>query len=344
MTREAARGRHVDDRLASLGGEAAGQDVGRGGDEGRRRVDVYERAAHEGAGTYYDKPVLKEPVWMWYVPAYFFAGGAAGAALVLGATAQTADREGLRGLVGRSRKLALGGLLAGTAFLVADLGRPERFLNMLRVFRPTSPMSVGSWILATSGPLAAIAALLADADGLPGAVGDFAGLAAGPVGLPLAAYTAVLLADTAVPLWQGTRRTLPALFAASSMATATAALDLGALDDTERAVTRRLGLAAKAAEVGLTLAVEAEAGRTPGVARPLKEGAGGALWSAATAMTAASVALSLLPRGSGARRRVAAALALAGSAALRFAFHHAGKASARDPAVVSSSRGRAAAK
>src|SRR5438874_11336372 len=83
--------------------------------------------------SYYDRPVLKEPVWKWYVPAYFYVGGAAGAAATLGAAAQLADRRGLAGLIRRCRWIAAAGGAVGTGLLVVDLGRPERFLNMLRV-------------------------------------------------------------------------------------------------------------------------------------------------------------------------------------------------------------------
>ncbi|MGH2811069.1 MAG: NrfD/PsrC family molybdoenzyme membrane anchor subunit, partial [Actinomycetota bacterium] len=152
---------------------------------------------------YYGRPVLKEPVWIWAVPAYFYAGGAAGAALVLGAVAQLAGRDELRDLVRNCRRLGALGTAGGGILLIYDLGRPERFLNMLRLFRPTSAMSIGSWTLAVAGASSAAAAVL------PGIAGNTAGLVAGAAGLPLAGYTAVLLADTAVPLWQSSRKVLP---------------------------------------------------------------------------------------------------------------------------------------
>ena len=106
--------------------------------------------------TYYDLPVLKEPVWIWAVPTYFAVGGAAGAALVLGAAAQLVDRDGLADLIRWSRRIGAAGSAVGAALLVVDLGRPGRFLNMLRVFRPTSPLNLGSWVLAgASGTSAA---------------------------------------------------------------------------------------------------------------------------------------------------------------------------------------------
>src|SRR5262249_35067022 len=132
------------------------------------------------AVTYYDRPVLKQPVWIWTVPVYFYVGGVAGSALVLGSAAQLAKRQGLRGLVLASRWIGVIGTAAGSMLLVADLGRPERFLNMLRVFNPKSPLSIGSWILAGAGTATGLSLVL------PGRFGDAAGLVAGGLGIPLA--------------------------------------------------------------------------------------------------------------------------------------------------------------
>jgi formate-dependent nitrite reductase membrane component NrfD len=302
-------------------------------DEGTPDPEVFARPALEGSGnrTYYDRPVLKETVWLWFIPAYFYAGGAAGAAQFLGGTAQVVDRRGLRGLVKRCRWIATLGIAAGSAFLIADLGRPERFLNMLRVFRPTSAMNMGAWVLAAAGPTGAVSALLADAEGSLGAVGDAAGIAAAPIGLPLAAYTAVLLADTAVPIWQGSRSALPALFVASSVTSAASLLDLTTLTPEEQRIVKRLGIAAKVAELGAAVAVDAEASRVERVARPLKEGVSGSLWKLAKTLTATSLAVSLLPGHGRTKRALTGVMGTGGALAVRFAMHHAGKASTRDP-------------
>jgi formate-dependent nitrite reductase membrane component NrfD len=328
-------GRHIDPRAGVLEGEGAGQQVEQSGHEaGRMPFSVWAetpgRPSPEGA-TYYGRPAIKEPVWMWAVPAYFYAGGAAGAAASLGAIAQGAGGGRLRRLVTRCRLIAAGGILAGTALLVYDLGRPSRFGNMLRVFRPTSPMNLGSWALAAAGPLASASAVFAWSGPGPRLAGDLAGVGAGLLGPPLTAYTGVLLSNTAVPLWQATRRSLPPLFAASSVASAASLLDLVDLDGPEERVVRRFGLLGKAAELAATVAVEREANRVERVGRPLREGLGGALWRAAKGLTAASLVVSALP-GSSRRRRVAAGImGTLGSVAVRFAVFHAGKASARDP-------------
>jgi hypothetical protein len=94
-------------------------------------------------------------VWEWKVPAYLFAGGLSAGSAVLAAGADLTGRLALRRA---SRVSALASLAASTYFLIADLGRPERFHHMLRVAKPTSPMSVGTWILAAYGPGVGVAA------------------------------------------------------------------------------------------------------------------------------------------------------------------------------------------
>lgn len=274
--------------------------------------------------TYYDQPVLKEPVWIWTVPAYFFTGGAAGAASLLGALAQARDPRHRR-LVRACRWLGACGAGASAALLIADLGRPARFYNMLRVFRPTSPMSIGSWTLAAYGPLAAGAAVL------PGRAGTACGTGAGALGPVLAGYTGVLLAGTAVPVWQAGGRTLPPLFAASAVAGAASVLDLVPLPAHDAAVVRRFGLAGRAAELALGEALRREVDGHPRVGRPLRQGIGGALWRVSTVATAASLALSVPRRPGPTLRTVRGILGITGSLALRTAVFVAGRASARDP-------------
>jgi hypothetical protein len=155
--------------------------------------------------SYYGQPLLKPPVWSPEVPFYFFAGGLAGASAGL---AFAAGVSGNRELERRAWRNALVGLAVSPPLLIADLGRPERFLNMLRVFKVSSPMSVGSWVLALYGAATGVAAG-SELTGLAPGVGRAAKLPAALLGLPLATYTAGLLSNTAVPVWHEGRMILP---------------------------------------------------------------------------------------------------------------------------------------
>jgi formate-dependent nitrite reductase membrane component NrfD len=329
----AARG--IDEWVGRLMGEGAQQAVpeDRAHAEGSPPYDVWTTVpGATGIGsTYYDRPMLKQPTWIWTVPAYFFTGGVAGAASVLGAAAQLMDREDLAGLIRRCRWVSVAGCGLGTAFLVADLGRPERFLNMLRVFRPTSPMNVGSWVLAGASGLSTTAALLSKPGGPVGAAGDAAGAGAGVLGMPLAGYTAVLLSNTAVPVWQAAGRTMPPLFIASAMASSAAVISMLGLSEREGAIARRFGAVGAAAELAATAAVHRDVSRVAEVGRPLREGISGLLWNTSRALTATGVILGLFPRRWRWARPASVVAAIAGGLSLRFALMQAGRASSRNP-------------
>jgi hypothetical protein len=273
--------------------------------------------------SYYGRPVLKEPVWKWYIPAYFFTGGVAGAASTLAVAATAAGNRRLA----RSALLAsAAGIAASGPLLVADLGRPARFLGMLRVAKPTSPMSVGSWLLAVFGPASAVAAASQVTGRLP-RLGRTAAGVAGLLGPAVSTYTAVLVADTAIPAWHEAYRELPFLFAGSSAAGAGGvAMALTPPDDARPA--RRLALVGAAVEIGAARAME----RT--VHGPYEHGRAGRLARAAEACTAAGALAALAAR----RRRAVAigagALLAAGSLLTRFSVFRAGFESAADPAAT----------
>ena len=287
--------------------------------------------------TYYGLPALKKPVWKPYIPAYFYAGGVAGACAALAAAAQLFGGARFRRLVCRARWIAAGGAVLSGAFLIIDLGRPSRFLYMLRVFRPTSPMNLGTWLLASFGGTSAAAAIF----GWP-----VAGVTAGLLGLPLTTYTAVLLGNTAVPVWNGARRTMPLLFAASAVSSAASLLELLPARPSERRLIHRLALAGKVAELAGAGALERElASRGPGpVQAPLRLGASGGLWRAAKVVTAASAVLELFPNRR--HHRIAAGVAgTVGALFLRFALLAAGRASTMNPkATFEPQRARVAAR
>lgn len=279
----------------------------------------------EQVRTYYGRPVIKEPVWTWEIPWYFFTGGLAGASSALGAAARTAGNEPL---ARRARLVALGGAAVSPVLLVMDLGRPERFLNMLRVFKPTSPMSVGTWILSIFGPAAGLAAAT-DVLGVFPRLGRAAELVAAVLGPALASYTAVLVSDTSVPVWHEARYELPPLFAASSAASAGAAAAMLSPPE-EAAPARRLAAGGVLAEIGLSEFMKRRLGGL--LAEPYESGEAGRYDRLSTALSAGGAAITAL---AGSRSRKAAvaggAMVLAGAALKRWSVYKAGFQSARDP-------------
>jgi hypothetical protein len=163
------------------------------------------------------------------------------------------------------------------------------------------------------------------------ALGKAAGYVSGLFGLPLAGYTAVLLANTAVPVWLGGARALPPLFLASSAASAGALLDLLPIGPHGRRVARCFALLGSVAALGLGALYEAEVGSVPRAAEPLRRGRSGGLWALARVLTSASLVALVVARGRRRAARLGDALGLAGALALRAAVFTAGKTSARDP-------------
>lgn len=286
--------------------------------------------------SYYGRPVLKPPVWEWKIAAYLFSGGLSAGSALLAAGADLTGRPALRRV---SRVGALASIVASMYFLVADLGRPERFHHMLRVAKPTSPMSVGTWILTAYGPgagLAGVAELMPAwlrrswAGRLLSWLARPAGLSAAAVAPGVASYTAVLLSQTAVPAWHEAYPYLPFVFTGSAAASGgglgmllapvhevgparrMAVLGAGLEIAASRLLERRLGLAAEAYTTG-------RAHRQRRWAEYLT--VGGALGAIVVG-----------------RKRPAAALCgaalLAGSALQRFGVFEAGVESTRDPKYV----------
>src|SRR5436305_8868005 len=184
-----------------------------------RRTQMSSADGASGIRTYHGQPVIKEPIWSWEIPCYLYTGGLAGASAVLAYLAE------LRGNHALGRRAWAIGVLADTispVLLASDLGRPARFLNMLRMFKATSPMSVGSWVLTGNGINSAAAALNAWTGLLPRST-KLARPAAALLGLPLSTYTAALLANTAVPVWHQARDELPFVFGAGAALSAGAA-------------------------------------------------------------------------------------------------------------------------
>ncbi|OLB20088.1 MAG: hypothetical protein AUH15_12645 [Acidobacteriales bacterium 13_2_20CM_55_8] len=284
---------------------------------------------------YYGIPLLKEPAWTWEVPLYFFVGGAAGAAAVVGAIADYTGAD--RKLVRDARWIAAAGAVISPALLIADLGRPQRFLNMMRVFKPQSPMSVGVWtLLGFSGAATAtaFAGFMRERYGpsLPLRVMENAGQAASlAFGLPFSNYTGVLIGATTIPVWNRNVGNLPLHFGASGLSAAVGMLEM--MRHRKSRALQMLGLGAAIFESWEGWRIES---RQQTGLDPLKRGASG--WIVRTGgvlsgpVPVALRALSIISSNerSHALRRWAGILAVAGSLITRIAWVHAGHVSARD--------------
>ncbi|GGO61979.1 NrfD/PsrC family molybdoenzyme membrane anchor subunit [Nonomuraea cavernae] len=274
--------------------------------------------------SYYGRPVIKAPIWHEpHMPTYLYLGGMSGASSLLAVMARYTGRPRL----GRTARIAAAaGSAAGAVLLAAELGRPERFLNMLRVFKVTSPMSVGSWILAAQGGLSAVAAT-SELTGILPVAGDAAVLATGLTGPLTATYTAVLVADTAVPAWHEAYRELPFLFAGSALASA-GAVGLLAAPHAEAAPARLVAVAGAALETAAGVVMERRLGL---LGEPYQLGRAGRLMRAARVLTVGGGALAAVS-GRGRTLAVLSGLALtAGALCTRFGILEAGRASAADP-------------
>jgi formate-dependent nitrite reductase membrane component NrfD len=273
--------------------------------------------------SYYGRPVVKETVWGPDIPSYLFLGGLAGASSTLAAGA---DLTGHAELARAAKAGAAGAISLSMLALVHDLGRPARFVNMLRVLKVTSPMSVGTWILSGYTPLALAAAASAVTRKLPRA-GLAATLAAAALGPAVASYTGVLLGDTAAPAWHEAHRELPFIFIGSA-SMAAGGLGMLAVRPQQARQAAWLAVLGGTSEI---IANRLMMGRLGLVTEAYRQGRAGKLMNAAEALTAAGLAGTILAG----RNRVAAPLAgtalMAASALTRFGIFEAGRASARDP-------------
>ena len=286
--------------------------------------------------SYYGRPIIKEPVWQAEIPLYLFVGGLAGASDLLALGARLTGNERLRV---SALFTGAAGVAVSPILLIKDLGRPLRFLNMLRVFKVTSPMSVGTWILSAEGATTSIGAAC-QLFGVMPRVRRTTQVLAGLLGPAQATYTGALVAQSAVPAWHEARRELPLFFAASA---ATSAGGAAAITTPPEAAgpARRLALLGGVAELMTAKLMERRLGGLVGSV--YHEGPCGKYSRAAKAATLAGTALMALAG----RRRIGAAAAgsllLAGSLCERFAVVHAGKQSAANPHHTSIPQKRRAA-
>lgn len=283
---------------------------------------------------YYGIPLLKEPQWTWEIPVYFFLGGLSGSASVIGAMAHWTGAD-LK-IARDARYVAAAGAILSSGLLIADLGRPERFLNMLRVFKPQSAMSMGAWALAGFGTFAGASAF---ADWLSHfteiraikVLGNVAEGFACLFALPFSNYTGVLIGATAVPVWNEHVSTLPLHFGMSGMNAAVSLLEL--LGHDRNPALNIIGLVASSVEAAEGVRIETN---PHPVAEPLKHGYSG--WIIRTGgMLSGPIPLGLrfaslfTPKETSRKlRRIAAASSIAGSLITRYAWIEAGHVSAQD--------------
>jgi hypothetical protein len=233
-----------------------------------------------------------------------------------------------------ARLVAAGGAILSTGLLISDLGRPERFLNMLRVFKIQSPMSVGAWVLAlfsSSSGAAAFAQLVDDKleIGPVRVLGNVAEGFSAAMGLPLATYTGVLIGATAIPAWNHNIKTLPIHFGMSGLGSGVSVLELVGNDDSPELNLLGIGASAVESYEGIQLEFRGD----PQLNRPLKHGLTG--WTTRLGSVLAGpvpLALRLIATASGSRRlrRAAAWSSIAGSILTRVGWIYAGHESARD--------------
>lgn len=296
------------------------------------KPESYTAPAQNG---YYGTPLLKRPQWTVEVPLYFFVGGVAGAASVIAAVGQVSSAD--QKLIRHARWLAAIGGAISPVLLISDLGVPSRFLNMLRVFKIQSPMSVGSWTLVAFSNSAAATAVLGEFQKRRGnrtvkVLTNAAQLASALTGLVLATYTGVLIGATAIPAWNEHVGTLPVHFAASGTAAAASILELAG-NDSE--ALNKIALGAAAIETLIGSAIEQSS--TP-ASEALKSGASGwAMRGAGMLSGPVPLALRILSLRSKSRktglRRAAAVCSITGSLLTRFAWIGVGKTSAADNSV-----------
>jgi formate-dependent nitrite reductase membrane component NrfD len=284
-------------------------------------------------------PFIKPPVWTWEVPLYFWVGGIASGSAFM---ALACDAAGDHRSAALARKVALGAVAPAPVLLIADLGRPERFLNMLRIFKPRSPMNMGAWCLVAFSGSAALA-VGADLVGRP-KTARAAGTVTSLLGGYLGSYTGVLLACTAVPVWARARLLLGPVFISTATATGAAATRLALVarglpeGHPTRIALGTIETASMLTELSLSHFGERSMGEP---AEALRSGRPGTLFRTAKLLVTAGLSLRLIRRRAGPREHdVASVLYLAGGLAFRYAWVYAGRGSAQHhQAVAATARG-----
>lgn len=289
--------------------------------------------------SYYGRPIVKPAPWKEEIPAYLFLGGLAAGSGMIAAGARLAGLEELRR---RNQYVAMAALGGSVAVLVKDLGRPSRFLNMMRTVKLTSPMSVGTWILSAYGGLTAAAtATELVARKVPQkypkvrwsveVADSLVSLGSGAFGPPLASYTAVLLSNTATPTWHASYKHLPFVFTGSALA-ASGGMSMLTTPTSQTTPARRVAILGSVMELSAFTLLEKQIGIA---GEPLHLGQAGKLLKASKVATiAGTVGAATFGRRSRVGAAVAGAALVAGSVLTRFGVFEAGMHSAKDPKYI----------
>ena len=323
--------RATEDRLEDLREEA--RRTGRVAETGIAIVGGPIPREAKALSGYYGQPIVKPPVWTWQIGLYLFVGGTAGMSGVIALagflTGQSLD------FVRAALGVAFAGALASPVLLIWDLGRPTRFLNMLRVFKWRSAMSMGVWTLFLFSGFAGSAFVLVEAwnvlvqNGVPSTAlsGLLSALLAGTAlsGAVLATYTGVLLGATAIPVWSAHHKLLPFHFGIVGLASAASILELLGF---RLAALNAIALTVAALETGV--GVWLEIARQGATARAIHDGTPGLLLRIAGLLTGP---VPLIARIFG-WVPVAAVCFLIGAVSSRYGWVLAGRFSARDPEEV----------
>lgn len=328
--------RATEDRLNSLREQA--RRTGRVAETGIPIVGGPIPRDAKASSGYYGQPIVKPPVWTWQIGLYLFVGGTAGMSGVIALASLLAGQslDFVRAALG----VAFAGALISPPLLIWDLGRPTRFLNMLRVFKWRSAMSVGVWTLVLFSAFAGSAfGLVEDWDFLmqlgvsPAALRAVAlALVAGTAmsGVVLATYTGVLLGATAVPVWSAHHKLLPFHFGIVGLGSAAGVLELLGF---RIAPLNAIALTVAALETGVGGWIEIS--RPTPTARAIHHATPGLLLRTAALLTG-PVALILRIFG---RVPIAAVCFLIGAVLSRYGWVFAGRSSARDPEETIAAQG-----
>ena len=321
-------------------------DTTRATPNGRVETSHHPRTDPEREGRdYYGIPPIKEHTWTWEVPVYFWLGGIGAGAHVTSAIARTLGNDD-RAFLRASRYITLLTMILSPLLLIMDLGRPERFYNMLRIVKWRSPMSMGTWALTVFSLLTGtVAASQAARDGLLGRdnvlarlVGAmparFLSVLALPFGYFVGAYTGVLLAMTSVPMWARNAVLMGPTFLSSALSTGLSAvslvLHLGGWG--ERRTLEALRRAERMAFVAEAALIAASLAWMGPWSKPLFSKKLAPLFVGGTLVGGLAAPFALLSgRETRGKSLLASVLALLGGLAFRFAMIEGGRLSARDP-------------